>query len=111
MGVGTQRRRETMTSQQGTAVSAEQATGTKDTTYALVSVLYHALQGAETSVTYLQDAKEADDQELMQFLQEVQAWQRHLASQAQALLTQRLRQGDGRVWNPETKIWNLTLMA
>jgi hypothetical protein len=111
MGVETQRRRETMTSQQGTAVSAEQATGTKDTTYALVSVLYHALQGAETSVSYLRDATEAGDQELVQFLREAQTWQRYLASQAQALLTQRLRQGDGRVWNPETKIWNLTLMA
>jgi hypothetical protein len=111
MGVGTQRRRETMTSQQGTAVSAEQATGTKDTTYALVSVLYHALQGAEASVSYLRDATEAGDRELVQFLREAQAWQRYLASQAQALLTQRLRQGDGRVWNPETKIWNLTLMA
>jgi phage protein U len=100
-----------MTSQQGTAVSAEQATGTKDTTYALVSVLYHALQGAEASVSYLRDATEAGDRELVQFLREAQAWQRYLASQAQALLTQRLRQGDGRVWNPETKIWNLTLMA
>jgi hypothetical protein len=100
-----------MTSQQGPAVSAEQATGTQDTTYALVSVLYHALQGAETSVPYLQDAAEAGDQDLMQFLREAQAWQRYLASQAQALLTQRLRQGDGRVWHPETKIWNLTLMA
>ena len=100
-----------MTTQQGTAASGEQATGTKDTTYALVSVLYHALQGAETSVTYLQDAEEAGDQELMQFLREAQAWQRYLASQAQALLTQRLGHGDGREWNPETKIWNLTLMA
>jgi CHASE2 domain-containing sensor protein len=100
-----------MTSQQDTTVAAEQATGTKDTTYALVSVLYHALQGAETSVTYLQDAAEAGDQELMQFLREAQAWQQYLASQAQVLLTQRLRQGDGRVWNPEAKIWNLTLMA
>jgi CHASE2 domain-containing sensor protein len=106
-----QQRRETMTSQQGTAALEEQATGTKDTTYALVSVLYHALQGAETSVTYLQDAAEAGDQELMQFLREAQAWQRYLASQAQVLLTQRLHQSDGRVWNPETKIWNLTLMA
>jgi hypothetical protein len=110
MGVWTQRRRAMMTRQQGTAVSTEQATGTRDTTYALVSVLYHALQGAETSVTYLQDAEEAGDQELMQFLREAQAWQRHLASQAQALLKQRLGQGEGRVWNPETKIWNLTLM-
>jgi hypothetical protein len=100
-----------MASQQGTAASGEQATGAKDTTYALVSVLYHALQGAETSVTYLQDAEAAGDQELMQFLREAPAWQRYLASQAQALLTQRLRQGDGRVWNPEAKIWNLTLMA
>ena len=100
-----------MTSQQSTAASAEQATGTRDTTYALVSVLYHALQGAETSVAYFQDAAEAGDQELMQFLSEAQAWQRYLASQAQALLTQRLHHGDRRVWNPEAKIWNLTLMA
>jgi hypothetical protein len=108
---GRQRRRERMTSQQSTAASGEQATGTKDTTDALVSVLYHALQGAETSGTYLQDAAEAGDQELMQFLREAQAWQRYLASQAQALLTQRLGHGDGRVWNPATKIWHLTLMA
>jgi hypothetical protein len=100
-----------MTSHQSTTASAAQATGTTDTTYALVSVLYHALQGAETSGTYLQDADKAGDQELMQFLREAQAWQRYLASQAQALLTQRLHQGVGRVWNPETKIWNLTLMA
>jgi hypothetical protein len=57
-----------MMSQQSTAASGEQATSTKDTTYALVSVLYHALQGAETSVSYHQDAAEAGDQELMQFL-------------------------------------------
>ena len=62
-------------------------------------------------MTYLQDAAEAGDQELMHFLREAQAWQRYLASQAQALLTQRLSHGDGRVWNLETKIWNLTLMA
>ena len=90
--------------------TAEQATGTKDTTYALVSVLYHALQGAETGVHYLQDAEAAGDQELVQFLREAQAWQRYLATQAQAVLQQRLRHGDGRVWNPEAKIWNLTLM-
>jgi CHASE2 domain-containing sensor protein len=111
MGARRHRRRDMMTSQQSTAASGEQATGTKDTTYTLVSVLYHALQGAETSETYLQDAAETGDQELIQFLREAQAWQRYLASQAQALLTQRLGHGDGRVWNPETKIWNLMLMA
>jgi hypothetical protein len=100
-----------MSTQPGTLSAAEQATGTKDTTYSLVSVLYHALQGTETALQYLQDAEAAGDQELVQFLREAQAWQRYLATQAQALLTQRLRHGDGRVWNPETKIWNLTLMA
>ena len=99
-----------MSTQPGTLSAAEQATGTKDTTYALVSVVYHALQGAETVVHYLQDAEAAGDQELVQFLREAQAWQRYLATQAQAVLQQRLRHGDGRVWNPEAKIWNLTLM-
>ena len=100
-----------MSTQPGTLSAAEQATGTKDTTYALVSVLYHALQGAEMLGHDLQDAEAAGAQELVQFLREAQAWQRYLATQAQALLTQRLRHGDGRVWNPEAKIWNLTLMA
>jgi hypothetical protein len=99
-----------MSSQSGTPSAAEQVTGTTDTTYALVSVLYHALQGAETVVQYLQDAEAAGDQELVQFLREAQAWQRHLASQAQAVLHQRLHHGEGRVWNPEAKIWNLILM-
>ena len=99
-----------MSSQAGTPPAAEQATGTRDTTYALVSVLYHALQGAETLGRYLQDAEAAGDQELVQFLRDAQAWQRHLAAQAQAVLHQRLHYGEGRVWNPDAKIWNLVLM-
>jgi hypothetical protein len=99
-----------MRSHPGTPATAEQVTGTKDTTYALVSVLYHALQAAETLVPYLQDAEAAGDQELVQFLREAQAWQRHLATQAQAVLHQRLHSGEGRVWNPDAKIWNLILM-
>ena len=99
-----------MSNHPGSPPAAEQVTGTKDTTYALVSVLYHALQGAETLGRYLQDAEAAGDQELGQFLGEAQAWQRHLASQAQAVLQQRLHSGEGRVWNPDAKIWNLVLM-
>ena len=99
-----------MSSQPSRPSTAEQATGTKDTTYALISVLYHALQGAETAGPYLEDAAAAGDQELVEFLRDAQAWQRHLASQAQVLLHQRLRHGEGRVWNPDTKIWNLILM-
>src|SRR5438034_1287023 len=83
---------------------------TRETTYALVSVLSHALQGAETLVHDLQDAEAAGDQELVQCLREAQAWQRHLASEAQAVLQQRLHSGEGRVWNPDANIWNLILI-
>ena len=100
-----------MPSHQSTGASAEQATGTRDDTYDLVSVLYHALQGAETARHYIQDAEQAGDQELVQFFREARDWQRHLASQAKAVLKQRLGASDGRHWNPEAKIWNLTLMA
>jgi hypothetical protein len=99
-----------MSNPPGPPPAAEQVTGTTDTTYALVSVLYHALQGAETLERYRQDAAAASDQELVQFLGEAQAWQRHLARQAQAVLQQRLHSGEGRVWNPDAKIWNLILM-
>ena len=54
-----------MPSHQSTGASAEQATGTRDATYDLVSVLYHALQGAETARHYMQDAAQAGDQELV----------------------------------------------
>src|SRR4029453_16658994 len=100
-----------MTSQQRTGTAAAQATGTKDKTYNLVSVLYHALQGADTCQQYIQDADQENDRELGQFFRDVQAWQRHLSTQAQALLTQRLTQGEGREWNQEAKLWNLKIMA
>lgn len=93
------------------AAPAAQATGTHDATYNLVSVLYHALQGAETYQQYIRDAEQGGDQELVQFFRAAQAWQQHLATQAQEVFTQRLSQSDGRVWNPEAKIWNLTIMA
>jgi hypothetical protein len=68
-----------MSCQPGRPATAEQATGTKGTTYALVSVLSHALQGAEMLGHDLQDAEAAGAQELVQCLREAQAWQRHLA--------------------------------
>ena len=100
-----------MTHQQGAAASAAPATGIHDITYNLVSVLYHALQSAETSLHSLQAAEQAGDQELVQFFQAAHAWQRHLATQAKAVLTRRLGQGTGQEWNPEARIWNLTIMA
>ena len=46
---------------------SERTTGTRDEHYNVISVLYHALQGADTCGTYLQDAEQAGDQELAQF--------------------------------------------
>ena len=68
-----------MASPPGGAASADQATGARDETYDLVSVLYHALQGTQTAMQYVQDAEQEGDQELAQFFREAQAWQRHLA--------------------------------
>jgi hypothetical protein len=74
----------------------EQGTGTKDEHYNLVSVLYHALQGAETYAQYIRDAEQAGDRELVQFLQEVKTEEERRAERAKALLGQRFGQGGSR---------------
>ena len=74
----------------------EQAPGTRDTTYDLVSVIYHALQGAETYHTYVRDAETAGDAELATFFREAQQQQQHLAAQAKELLAPRLGKGGAR---------------
>jgi hypothetical protein len=65
-------------------------TGTRDEHYNVVSVLYHALQGAETCATYLRDAEQAGDQDLAQFFREVQGTYRQLGDRSKTLLRQRL---------------------
>lgn len=66
-----------MTQQQQTSVSNQY--------YDLVSVLYHALEAAQTASTYMQDAQ--GDQQLTQFFQQVQQQNNSLAQQAQQLLS------------------------
>jgi hypothetical protein len=46
--------------------TSEHTTGTRDEHYNMISVLYHALQGADTCATYLQDAERTGDQNLVQ---------------------------------------------
>jgi hypothetical protein len=70
--------------------TSERVTGTKDEHYNLVSVLYHALQGAETYAQYIRDAEQAGDRELVQFLQEVKTEEEQRAERAKVLLRQRL---------------------
>ena len=69
-------------------MSDQQATGTSDPTYNLVSVVYHALQGAETIQMYLDD--EGTDDELRQFFQQVQQGYRRAADMGKQLLVQRI---------------------
>jgi len=70
----------------------QQMTGTRDKTYNLVSVLYHALQGAETYIQYIEDARQDGDNELVQFFQEVQEEERRRSERAKELLRRRIGQ-------------------
>jgi hypothetical protein len=75
-------------------VTKTATTGTRDITYDLVSVLYHALQGAETYQAYIQDADEAGDREASTFLRGAQQQMVQLSGEAKSLLARRLG-GDG----------------
>ncbi len=66
---------------------------TTDTTYNLISVIYHGLQAVDTYHTYLRDAEENGDTELVELLNGAMEQQRALAGKAKELLAQRLSQG------------------
>lgn len=68
-------------------------TGTSDSTYDLVSVLYHALQGAEMYEVYAADADESGDEELAGFFDQIAQDERKRAERAQQLLAKRLGRG------------------
>ncbi len=72
--------------------TGENVTGVRDEHYNLVSILYHALQGAETYDTYISDAEGAGDQELAQFFRQVQEEERQRVARAKELLGRRLTQ-------------------
>jgi hypothetical protein len=68
-------------------------TGTRDVTYDITAVLYHALQGAENCRTYMGDAQ--GKQEHRQFFEQALNAQRQLAEQAKQLLHDALMQEVG----------------
>ena len=68
-------------------------TGTRDSTYDIVAVLYHALQGVENCQTYLGDA--SGEQQLRQFFEAAMQMQRQLADQAKSLLHDQLMNREG----------------
>ncbi len=71
---------------------AQQASGTRDVTYDLISVAYHALQGAETASTYIEDAENEGDQATADFFRQLQQQYREAANQARQLLAERIGQ-------------------
>ncbi len=71
-------------------MSGQGNTGTSNTTYNLVSVMYHALQAAQTYQQFIQDAESAGDNDLAQFFRDVQQQDKQRAQQAEQLLSSRL---------------------
>lgn len=69
---------------------AKPNTGTQDVTYNLVSIIYHALQGAETYEQYIQDAEQQQDQDLAQFFRDVRDENTKRADRGKQLLATRL---------------------
>jgi hypothetical protein len=64
----------------------ERTTGTRDEHYNLVSVLYHALNAADTCNHYAMDAQAAGDERLAAFFRETQDIQTQVAERAKELL-------------------------
>ena len=68
----------------------EQLTGERDESYDLISVIYHALQGAKSCAQYVRDAHAHADEQLAQFFEEVRGSHVEVAQQAKQLLAARL---------------------
>jgi hypothetical protein len=66
---------------------------TPDTTYNLISVMYHTLQGCQTYEQYAQDAEQAGQQEVAQFFRDTGREFERCAQRGQQLLAQCLQQG------------------
>ena len=68
---------------------------TPDTTYDLISVMYHTLQGCETYEQYAQDAEQAGQRDAAQFFRDAGREFKRLAERGRQLLAQCLQQGQG----------------
>lgn len=70
--------------------STPRSTSTSHKDYDLVSVLYHALEGAQTYARYVEDAGQEGDQELAQFFLQAQQEENNRAERAKQLLAKRM---------------------
>jgi DUF917 family protein len=69
---------------------ASSTTDERDDTYALISVIYHALQGAETIGRYIEDAQKSDNEDLAAFFEECKGRQNEIAMKGKRLLGEQL---------------------
>lgn len=70
-------------------------TGVRDVTYNLISVVYHALQGAETYKMYEEDVERTQDSELAQFFRQACEEEKRRAQQGKELLARHLQKESG----------------
>jgi hypothetical protein len=75
-------------------------TGTRDSTYDLISIAYHALQEAEIADRYARDAERDGDGGLAAFFREIQQAGRQRAERAKEMLGDRLGRAAGRAMKP-----------
>ncbi len=73
--------------------SSQGATAERDDVYGIISVMYHALQGAETYTQYVRDARRAGDDELVAFFEQCCEEETQRAERAKGLLADRLEEG------------------
>ena len=71
-------------------------TGTRDITYNLISVVYHALQGAETTALYIADAEQEGNQEIAAFFREIKDEYQRRGDRAKQRLAAHLGSEQGR---------------
>ena len=69
-----------------------QQTGTRNETYDVIAVLYHALQGAENCQTYVNDTQE---EQVRDFFRQALQLQRQIADQGKQILQQMLQKDTG----------------
>ena len=70
--------------------SGQQSTGTSDPTYNIISVLYHALEGASTIDQYINDARQAGDEDLANYFEQVKQGYTRTSDQGKRLLAERI---------------------
>jgi rubrerythrin len=73
----------------------------RDEIYALVSVMYHALQGAEAYGEYMRDAEQAGDEELADFFEGCCEEETERAQRAKRLLGARIGESEDEDFDDE----------